>query len=100
MKTSTRNLKGAPKDHNKHEGLWAKHHEKILEATLASFDLKIICTCFTSSFKASLKREKVKEDEPKGIPKTFIPSSWVQKPTRCKKLKNKLEREQAAQLHG
>jgi len=95
MKTSTRSLKRGPKVHNKYEGLWAKHHERILEATSMFFNLKNVFACFTSSFKTPLKREEVKENEPKGIPKTLIPSSWVQKLVRWKKLKNKLKRDQA-----
>jgi len=98
MKTSTRSLKGGPKVHNKYEGLWAKHHERILEATSMSLNLKNFFACFTSSFKALLKREEVKENEPKGIPKTLIPSSWVKKLVGWKILKNKLKRDQATHL--
>jgi hypothetical protein len=98
MKTSIRSLKGGPKVHNKYEGLWAKHHERILEATSMSFNLRNVFACFTSSFKALLKREEVREDETKGNPKTLIPSSWVQKLVGWKKLKNKLKRDQATHL--
>jgi hypothetical protein len=98
MKTSTKSLKGGSKVHNKYEILWAKHHERILEATSMSVNLKNVFACFTSSFKALLKREKVKEDEPKGIPKTLIPSSWVQKLVGWKKLKNKLKIDQTTYL--
>jgi hypothetical protein len=61
-----------------------------------SLNLMNIFACFTSSFKALLN--EVKEDEPKGIPKTLIPSSWVQKLVGWKKLKNKLKRDQATHL--
>jgi hypothetical protein len=98
MKTSIRSLKGGPKVHNKYEGLWAKHHERILKATSMSLNLKNVIACFASSFKAPLKRVEVKEGEPKGIPKTLIPSSWVQKLVGWKKLKNKLKRDQATHL--
>lgn len=65
-----------------------------------SFNFRNVFACFTSSSKVFLKREDVKEDEPKGIPKTLIPSSWVQKLAGWKKLKNKLEGDQTIDLHG
>jgi hypothetical protein len=66
MKTSTISLKGGSKVHNKYEGLWAEHYERIQEATLTSPNLKNVFACFiSSSSKAFLKREKVKENESK-----------------------------------
>jgi hypothetical protein len=86
MKTSNRSLKRASKVHNKYECLWAKHHERILEGTSMSVNLRNVSACFTSSFKAFKNRGEVKEDELKGILKTLIPSSWVQKLAWWKKI--------------
>jgi hypothetical protein len=63
------------KVYNIYEGLWAKHHKKILKATWTSLNLKSVFSMLHIFIQSLMGKKEVKVSKPKIIPKTLIPSS-------------------------